>query len=60
MTVQEALQALVDKGARIEQFEADMFTVYDNGFWGFLNEEDPFVVDGDGILELYNTYIHFR
>ena len=57
MTVQEALQKLLDKGARIEQVEADKFMVYDNGFWGFLNDEDPFIVDGDGIFELYYQYI---
>ena len=57
MTIQEALQKLIEKGAHIEQIEADKFMVYDNGFWGFCTDEDPFIVGGDEILELYETYI---
>ena len=35
MTVEKALNALVKKGALIEQIEADKFLVTDNGFFGF-------------------------
>jgi hypothetical protein len=57
ITVEQALRELLDKGAHIEQFEADKFMVYDNGFWGFCSDEDPFIVDGDEILEMYEQYI---
>lgn len=56
MTVQQALQELIAAGAEIEQIEADKFMVYDNGFWGFAKDEDPFIVDGDSILEMYEQY----
>jgi hypothetical protein len=56
MIVEKALQELITKGARIEQIEADKFMVYDNGFWGFRTDEDPFIVDGDAILEMHEQY----
>jgi hypothetical protein len=57
MTVEKALEALVKKGALIEQVETDKFLVTDNGFFGFCTDEDPFIVDGDGILDIYEDYI---
>ena len=57
MTVEKALEALVKKGANIKQIEADQFMVTDNGFFGFCTDEDPFIVDGDGILDIYEDYI---
>ena len=57
MTVEKALEALVKKGALIEQVETDKFMVTDNGFFGFCTDEDPFIVDGDGILDIYEDYI---
>ena len=50
---------LIESGFQIEQFEADKFLVFDNGKFGFLNDEDPFVVDGDGILEIYELYLEW-
>jgi hypothetical protein len=57
MTVEKALAELIKKGAQIEQIEADKFMVYDSGFWGFCSDEDPFIVDGDEILEMYEMYV---
>ena len=57
MTVEKALNALVKKGALIEQVEADKFLVTDNGFFGFCSDEDPFIVDGNGILDIFDDYI---
>ena len=57
MTVEKALNALVKKGALIEQIESDKFLVTDNGFFGFCTDEEPFIVDGDGILEIFDDYI---
>jgi hypothetical protein len=37
--------------------KADKFMVFDNGKFGFCNDEDPFVVDGDEILEIYEMYL---
>ena len=57
MTVEKALTELIGKGARIEQIKADKFMVYDNGFWGFCSDEDPFIVDGEEILEMHEQYV---
>jgi hypothetical protein len=56
MTVQQALEALVKKGAQIEQINENSFKVYDNGFWGFLEYVEPFIVKGDDILEMFEMY----
>ena len=55
--VQTAFKELIEKGFHIEQVEADKFMVYDNGKFGFVSEEDPFIVDGDGVLEIYEQYL---
>ena len=57
MTVEKAFNELVESGFKIEQFEADKFMVYDNGKFGFVSEEDPFIVDGEGVLEIYEMYM---
>ena len=57
MTVEKALAELNEYGFHIEQIEADKFMVYDTGLFGFVSEEDPFIVDGDGVLEIYENYI---
>ena len=57
MTVEKAFNKLVESGFKIEQFETDKFMVYDNGKFGFVSEEDPFIVDGDGVLEIYEMYM---
>ena len=55
--VQTAFKELIEKGFHIEQVETDKFMVYDNGKFGFVSEEDPFIVDGDGVLEIYEMYL---
>ncbi len=57
MTVEKALAELIEKGADIVQIEADKFLVTDNGFFGFCEDEDPFIVDGNGIFEIHEDYI---
>jgi hypothetical protein len=57
MTVEEALKELIGNGFEINQFETDKFIVFDNGKFGFVSDEDPFIVDGDGILEIYEMYL---
>ena len=57
MTVEKALAELNEYGFHIVQIEADKFMVYDTGLFGFVSEEDPFIVDGDGVLEIYEDYI---
>jgi len=57
MTVEKALTELIEKGAQIKQIEADKFMVYDNGFWGLIWGEDPWIVDGEEILEMHEQYI---
>ena len=57
MTVEKALAELNEYGFHIVQIEADKFMVYDTGLFGFASEEDPFIVDGDGVLEIYENYL---
>lgn len=57
--VEKALKELVQKGANIKQIETDKFMVVDNGFFNFCGDEDPFIIDGDGVLEIYEDYISY-
>jgi hypothetical protein len=57
MNVEKALKELNEYGFHIKQIEADKFMVYDTGLFGFVNDEDPFIVDGDGVIEIYETYL---
>ena len=57
LTVEQALKELLEDGFEIEQIEIDKFMVYDNGKFGFCSDEDPFIVDGDEILEIHMMYL---
>ena len=57
MTVEKAFAELNEYGFHIEQIEADKFMCYDTGLFGFCSDEDPFIVDGDGVLEIYENYL---
>ena len=57
MTVEKAFAELNEYGFHIEQIEVDKFMVYDTGLFGFVSEEDPFIVGGDGVLEIYEKYL---
>ena len=57
MTVEQAFKELIGNGFKIDQFETDKFMVFDNGKFGFCSDEDPFIVDGDGILEIHEMYL---
>jgi hypothetical protein len=57
MEVKTAFKELVENGFDILQLEVDKFEVTDNGKFGFLEETDPFIVDGEELLEIYETYL---
>jgi DNA-binding helix-hairpin-helix protein with protein kinase domain len=57
MTVKEALTELNECGFHIVQINEDEFLVHDTGLFGFVEEEDPFVVDGDELLEIHEQYL---
>jgi hypothetical protein len=57
MTVEQAFKELIGNGFSIDQVETDKFMVFDNGKFGFCSDEDPFIVDGDGILEIHEMYL---
>lgn len=57
MTVEKALTELNEYGFHIVQIEADKFKCYDTGLFGFVNDEDPFIVDGNEVLDIYEQYI---
>jgi hypothetical protein len=57
MNVETVLTELTKNGFQIEQVETDKFMCYDNGKFGFVSDEDPFIVDGDGLIEIFETYL---
>lgn len=57
MEVLQALEKIQQAGYHVEQIEADKFMVFDNGMFGFATDEDPFIVDGNGVLEIYQIYV---
>jgi hypothetical protein len=57
MSVEKAFEELVANGFEINKVGEDVFLVVDNGKFGFIEEEEPFVVDGDEILEIHQTYL---
>jgi hypothetical protein len=57
MKVETVLTELTKNGFQIEQVETDKFMCYDNGKFGFVSDEDPFIVDGDGLIEIFETYL---
>ena len=56
ITLDQALAELREAGADIETLEDNSFLVRDNGFHGFCEETDPFIVDADDILEMHEQY----
>jgi hypothetical protein len=57
MTTEQVLVKLIENGFQIEQFEVDKFMCYDNGRFGLCSDEDPFIIDEDGLREIYEEYI---
>ena len=58
MKIEDALVSLTKAGADITQIGEDVFLVRDNGFHGFLEETDPFEIDGEDLLEMYEQYVN--
>ena len=58
MEIENALVSLTKAGADITQIGEDVFLVRDNGFHGFLEDEDPFEIDGEDLLEMYEQYVN--
>jgi hypothetical protein len=57
MTIEKALKELNEYGFHIVQLETDKFLVYDTGLFGFCSDEDPFIVDGNDVLKIYDDYL---
>jgi len=60
MTLKDALADLIQAGADITQTGANTFLVRDNGFHGFREETDPFEIDGEDLLEMWEQYIDYK
>ena len=58
MKIEDALVSLTKAGADITQIGEDVFLVRDNWFHGFLEDEDPFEIDGEDLLEMYEQYVN--
>lgn len=56
MSVEEVLKELNEYGFHIVPIEADKFMCYGKENW-FISDEDPFIIDGDGVLEIYEDYL---
>lgn len=54
----EALLSLTEAGADITRVGEDTFLVRDNGFHGFLEETDPFEIDGEDLIEMHDQYLN--
>jgi cystathionine beta-lyase family protein involved in aluminum resistance len=50
------LEELKKMGADITPIDNNRFIVVDNGFFGFLEDEEPFIIDEDELVEIYNQY----
>jgi hypothetical protein len=57
ITIEQAFKKLVEKGFSISELKPNEFLVIDNGKFGFCDDEDPFIVDGNDIIEIYQNYI---
>ena len=57
MTVEQAFKELIEQGFDIEKIDENKFRVTDNGKFGFREEEEPFVVDGEDILDIHEDYV---
>ena len=55
--VQKALKELLEKGFDIQELEGNKFLVTDNGMFGFCEDEAPFVVDEEELLEIHEMYL---
>ena len=56
----DALVDLTKAGADITQIGENSFLVRDNGFHGFLEETDPFVIDGEDLIEMLEQYVNYK
>ena len=50
------IEELKKMGADIQQIGKNKYLVIDNGFFGFCEEQDPFVIDEEELEEIYNEY----
>ena len=57
MEAQKVLEELIENGFEIEKINDNEFICYDNGRFGFAEEEEPFTVDLEGLLEIHESYI---
>lgn len=59
MTIEEALAELIENGFKIEKLNDNEFLCHDNGRFGFLENEESFIVDGEELLHIHETYLNF-
>ena len=57
MGPQKVLEELIKNGFEIEKISDNEFICYDNGRFGFVEEQEPFTVDSEELLEIYESYI---
>lgn len=58
METKKAFEELLKAGFDISRIDDDKFEVTDNGKFGFLEDEEPFIVDGEELIEIYETYLN--
>ena len=57
MTIEKALAELNEYGFHIVRIDKNQFVCHDTGLFGFVEDEDPFIVDGDELLEIHEEYL---
>ena len=54
---QKALEDFKSNGFIIEQISEDKFKVFDNGKFGFAEDEGAFIVDAENLIEMAEMYL---
>jgi hypothetical protein len=57
MTVEQAHKELLDEGFEITKVKDNQFIVVDNGKFGFCEDEEPFIIDDEELLEIHEQYL---
>lgn len=57
MTIEKALAELNEYGFHIVRIDDNQFVCHDTGLFGFAEEQDPFIVDAEDIIEIHEEYL---
>ena len=58
MTIEQAHKELLEEGFEITKVNDNQFIVVDNGKFGFCEDVEPFIIDGEELLEIHEQYLN--